>query len=103
MVRLQGVPPRGVVLGLKGIVDFYSWKGIPVARRWPRKPTQPRTPAVQAQYADFKAITQGFKTIDVSVVDAYYGMSSGTMFTTKDEAVSLFYGNSLTESNGPFP
>jgi hypothetical protein len=103
MVRLQGVPPRGVVLGFKGIIDFYSWKGIPVARRWPRKPNQPRTPEVQAQWPDFKAITQGFKTIDVTVVDALYGQSGGTLFTTKDLAVSLFYGNSVSESNGPFP
>lgn len=103
MVRLSGVPPRGVVLGFKGSIDFYSWKGIPVARRWPRKPTQPRTPAVQAQWPDFKTVTQGFKTIDASVVDALYGMSSGTLFTTKDEQVSLYYGNAITEANGPFP
>lgn len=25
-------------------VDFYYWKGVPVARSWPRKSTQPRTP-----------------------------------------------------------
>lgn len=103
MTRLEGVPPRGIVLGLKGIIDFYSWKGIPVARRWPRTPTQPRSAAVQAQYADFRAVTQGFKTIDVSVVDALYGMSSGTLLTTKDQQVQLFYGGSITELNGIFP
>jgi len=103
MTRLSGVPPRGIVLGLKGIVDFYSWKGIPVARRWPRKPSQPRSAAVQAQYADFRAITQGYKTMDVSVVDALWGMSNGTLLTTKDQAVQLYYGYSISESNGPFP
>jgi hypothetical protein len=103
MTRLSGVPPRGIVLGLKGIVDFYSWKGIPVARRWPRSPTQPRSAAVQAQYADFKAVTQGFKEIDVTVVNALNGMSDGTLLTTKDQQVQLFYGGSITEVNGSFP
>lgn len=103
MVRLGGVPPRGIVLGLKGIVDFYSWKGMPVARRWPRKPTQPRSPAVQAQWADFKAVTQGFKTIDVTVIPALSSMVVGTQFVTKDMQVQLFYGGGIEETNGPWP
>lgn len=102
MVKLAGVPPRGIVLGFKGALDFYSWKGIVVVRRWPRKPTQPRSAAVQAQWADFKTITQGFKTIDVTVVPALSSMASGTQVTTKDVAVQLYYGNALTEAPGSF-
>ena len=34
---------------LRGLVDFYLWKGkIPVARKWPRKPKPPYT-ALQAE------------------------------------------------------
>jgi len=28
-----------------GIIDFYCWKNLFIARKWPRKPRQPRTPA----------------------------------------------------------
>lgn len=31
----------------RGVVDFYYWKGVPVARAWPRPPRQPGTPAQQ--------------------------------------------------------
>lgn len=103
MTRLEGVPPRGIVLGLKGIIDFYSWKGMPIARRWPRKPSQPRSPAVQSQWADFKAVTQGFKTIDNTVMPALTSMVSGTQLVQKDEQVQLFYGYAISESNGTFP
>jgi len=99
MVKLAGVPPRGVVLGFKGIIDYYSWKGIPVARRWPRSPTQPRSLPVQEQWPDFKAITQGFKTMDVTVVGALSSMANGSQLTTKDIAVQLFYGYALEEAN----
>lgn len=103
MVRLTGVPPRGIILGLKGVVDFYSWKGRPVARRWPRKPTQPRTLAVQQQWPDFVFITQGFKEIQASVTDGLYAMQQGTQLTTKDQAVQLFYGYSIEEDPAFLP
>lgn len=99
MVKLSGVPPRGVVLGFKGQLDFYSWKGIPVVRRWPRPKRTPPTPQEKAQWPDFKTITQGYKTMDVTVVAALSSMASGTQLTTKDVAVQLYYGNALTEEN----
>lgn len=103
MVRLSGVPARSIVLGLKGAVDFYSWKGVPVARRWPRSPGKLRAPAVAAQYDDFKTVTQGFKTIDSTVIPALSSMASGTQLTTKDVQVQLYYGYAIEEQNGPFP
>lgn len=102
-VKLAGAPPRAVVLGFKGSIDFYTWKGIPVARRWPRSPGKTRAPQVAAQYNDFKFITQGFKTIAASVVEALNGMASGTQVINKDVAVQLFYGYAIEEENGPFP
>jgi hypothetical protein len=103
MVRLQGVPPRGIVLGFKGSIDYYSWKGIPVARRWPRSPGKRRAPAVEAQWDDFRTVTQGFKAIDSTVIPALASMSNGTQITTKDQQVQLFYGYAIEETNGVFP
>lgn len=103
MVRLPAAPTRATILGLKGVIDFYSWKGIPVARRWPRSPGKKRAAAVEAQWSDFKAVTQGFKTIDVSVINALIGMTTETQLVPKDEQVQLYYGYAITEANGPFP
>ncbi len=35
----------------RGVVDFYYWKGVPIARAWPRPPKQPGTPAQLAAWA----------------------------------------------------
>lgn len=37
------MPDSGTIMASRGRVDYYLWKGIPVARSWPRKSTQPRT------------------------------------------------------------
>jgi len=103
VVKLATVPARSIVLGFKGIIDFYSWKGVVVVRRWPRKPTQPRSAAVQDQWADFKAVTQGFKTIDETVMPALTSMTTGTQLVQKDEQVQLYYGYAIEETNGPWP
>lgn len=36
----------------RGVVDFYYWKGIPVARAWPRKPKQPGTVAQKTTWTN---------------------------------------------------
>lgn len=103
MVKLAGVPPRGVVLGFKGAIDYYSWKGIPIARKWPRSPGKRRAPSVEAQWADFKLVTQGFKLIDSTVMPALTSMVTGTQLVQKDQQVQLFYGYAIEETNGTFP
>lgn len=103
MARIAGVPPRGTVLGFKGILDFYAWKGQPCVRRWPRSPGKLRAPAVMAQWDDFKHVTQGFKTIDGTVMPALSSMVTGTQLVQKDEQVQLFYGYAIEETNGPWP
>lgn len=37
----------------KGEVDLYYWKGIPCARKWPKTPVQPNSPAQRATYRAF--------------------------------------------------
>jgi len=35
MAKLEKMPQRQIIDGYKGTIDFYYWKGIPVARKWP--------------------------------------------------------------------
>jgi hypothetical protein len=46
-----------------GKVDFYYWKGKPVARRWPKKPTGPPTAAVAQARAIFAETNRQIGTI----------------------------------------
>ena len=50
----------------KGVVDFYVWKGLQVARAWPRKPKQPGTPAQQATWDAFRNMHSWIKNAPYS-------------------------------------
>lgn len=43
MAKLDHMPSLATIVAQRGRVDYYFWKGIPVARMWPRKSSQPRT------------------------------------------------------------
>lgn len=43
-MKLPVMVDTPTVLALRGRVDFYYWKGIPVARSWPKKSSPYRTP-----------------------------------------------------------
>ena len=35
MAKLQSLPDSATIMACRQRVDFYLWKGMPVARRWP--------------------------------------------------------------------
>jgi hypothetical protein len=35
MAKLQSLPDSATIMAFRQRVDFYLWKGMPVARRWP--------------------------------------------------------------------
>lgn len=51
MAKLPVLPDPEVIRSFKGLIDFYNWKNIAVARRWPRWRITARSPAVIAQQA----------------------------------------------------
>lgn len=62
MAKLTTQADRATIIACRGVIDFYYWKGIPVARRWPRKSSQPRTArevASSEEFAAAAAITGG--------------------------------------------
>jgi len=44
-MKLQSPIIPNQAQSMRGIVDFYYWRSIPVARAWPRSPRQPNSPA----------------------------------------------------------
>lgn len=84
MVIMSGMPAANIISGYKGVVDFYLWMGIPVARKWPRSPGKKRSPAVEAQWASFKYAAQSWNDLSGTVRAAYEKQASATGLSGRD-------------------
>jgi len=51
---------------LRHVADFYYWKGIPVVRKWPRRPVQPNSDAQVQSRKLFVQMHQILKTLPLS-------------------------------------
>lgn len=60
MPVIKALPSPKVIRGLRGILDFYCWKGLNCVRTWPHIPPAHRTPASLASAATFGAIIKGY-------------------------------------------
>ncbi len=54
-MKLKKMLSGSQIASMRGVVDFYYWKGIPCGRSWPKKPKQPGTPAQLVTWAAFRA------------------------------------------------
>jgi len=84
MAKLTSLPHLYIINGFKGLIDFYVCRGQPCARTWPRFPTGPRAPAVQATIRIFKEANVLFPAISETVRQAYKEMAGSTSLTWKD-------------------
>lgn len=84
MAVLDTLPAQSIIDGLKGVLDFYSYKGIPVVRTWPRSPGHDRAPAVEAQWAAFSFAASEWNNLSPEVQQAYNTLASGTAYTARD-------------------
>jgi len=62
---------REMIDKLSGVIDFYYWRGIPVARRWPRKTTIPPSAAMLASRAAFADSRRDLKFVSGKVRAAW--------------------------------
>lgn len=90
MTKLDKLPDQEKIDQFKGKIDFYLWKGIPVARRWPKWEPRGSTPAEASNQAAFRYINQIFQSLPPVIKDAYRQMAAQTTRTNKDVAVSLY-------------
>lgn len=75
MVKLSEMPSEAIISGYRGIVDFYAWNGIPVARKWPRKPDPRGIPEVEATWPAWSYAMKLWKTLSPVVQSAYLEMA----------------------------
>jgi len=89
------MPEQAIISGFKGVVDFYLWKGIPVARSWPRSPGHDRAPAVEAQWPAFTTATRLWDHMSAYVQAAYIQSAQGTNLTGRDLAMKSYLSGYL--------
>jgi hypothetical protein len=97
MTKLDKMPQQSIIDQYKGLVDFYLYKGVAVARRWPKWEPRLPTPAEAANQAAFKLINQIFQSLPPDIHEAYTQMAAQTTRTSKDVAVSLYMLGDGTE------
>jgi len=71
VAKLLHMPDSATIMASRRRVDYYLWMGIPVARSWPRKSTQPRTAGEIASSEAFKAAAVMTGAVGSNVRDAY--------------------------------
>lgn len=91
MAKLTVLPDARTIVEAKGVVDFYYWKGIPCARKWPRKASYERSAAEQAGSARFTTVAKATTGISTVMKELWIGIgaSEGTTW------VDVFRNNGL--------
>lgn len=92
MAKLLRLPEQSIIDGMAGTIDYYYWKGIPCARSWPKKPSMPRSPAVQARNAEFAAIARSMPSVAPEARAAAEVMARQSPLTWKDVYTSILLG-----------
>lgn len=90
MAKLTKLPNQGIIRGFRGILDFYVYLGIPVVRTWPRKPHQPRTAEVKAQWPTFATAAREWQNLSSIVQDAYRKLATNSGLTGRDMQVRAY-------------
>jgi len=93
MPRLDSLPSLSIIHGFRGVVDFYLWKGLPVARLWPRNPKSHHSPATIAAAALFGDISKLYALVGGAAIDAYVEDAADQTRTPRDIYMAAKFGN----------
>lgn len=90
MAKLDKMPQQSIIDGMKGLVDYYYWKGISVARRWPRYFARTPTPDEATNQADFAYINKLYSQLALIIIVALKDHAAGTTQIGKDYLVRAY-------------
>lgn len=95
MAKLSAPWDKTRIKGMKGKLDFYYWKGIPVVRKWPYTPRAKLTQATRQQWPKFATVSSSYKLQPPDVVAALYQMSENSQASVRDVYIALNYAKVL--------
>ena len=84
MVVIKEMVGKKVIDGFRGVIDFYYYMGVPVARKWPRSQGKSQTPASVAQQPTFTYASRLFIHLSPFLREAYFGVARDCGLHAKD-------------------
>lgn len=84
MAKLDKLPQKQIIDGYKGIIDFYLWKGIPIARKWPVFRPYQFSQAQLANQQAFSYINKLWSSIDLLIKTQLTYFLRNATITAKD-------------------
>lgn len=84
MAVLRQMPQQAIISGFKGTIDFYLWKGIPCARKWPHWPKRVPYPQEKANQDRFAYAVHIWPLLSEYLREMYRQMTVGTDWTPRD-------------------
>lgn len=96
MARISDPWNKTLIKGMKGTLDFYYWKGIPVVRSWPTYRPQNFSPASRQQWPKFRTVSQSYRNITSSGYQALQQMAAYSQASPRDVYVALNYAKVIT-------
>lgn len=90
MATLDRMPQQAIVDYFRGVVDFYYWKGIPCARRWPHWTKRTATGREKANQDAFAYAIMSWSDLPPFVRQCFYDMTAGTGMTARDFFVRCY-------------
>ncbi len=101
MAKLKTLPSEAVISGFKGVVDFYLWMGIPVARKWPRSPGHRRAPLVEEQWPAFSYVAKLWNTLPDYIQEPYRKLAAGSGLVGRDMFARAYLTGLYRYPTGP--
>lgn len=95
MPVLNALPAEAVIIALRGKVDFYYWRGIPCARKWPRGKDRRFTAANIASAAEFGQLAHDIVYIGAAWLDAAIEMTAGERWVWRDYVTTLAFAQNI--------
>lgn len=90
MAKLIALPEQHIIDGFKGVLDFYVWKDIACARKWPVWRPRAPYPAEAINQQAFAYINKLWSTLPPNIKTAWNDLASGTGLTGKDLSVRAY-------------
>lgn len=103
MARIKALPGLEVIRGFKGVIDFYLWKGLPCARKWPHTPRSHLTAATLASAQLFGEIALAYNQLANEVLAAFQEDAADQPRTARDIFMSATLGHLHERTEVPPP
>lgn len=101
MALLKSMPRKDIVDSFRGVLDFYRWCNLVIARKWPQWKGKVRSPYVQAMWPPFVKVNQAAAALPPHVVDTWKHMARHTQLTWKDYFVRAYIGHTFNPPDRP--